>query len=48
MKEFTTSERQAFRQMLQGLRNFVAADGKVDLGETAAILGLVRPFAEKD
>ena len=48
MKEFTTSERQAFRQMLQGLRNFVAADGKVDIGETAAILGLVRPFAEKD
>ena len=42
------NERKAFLQTLQGLKNFVLADGTIDLKETTAILGLVRPFADAD
>ena len=42
------NERKAFLQTLQGLKNFVLADGTIDLKETTAILGLVRPFADVD
>ena len=41
-------EKQAFRQMVQALGNFVGADGKIDFNETTAMLGLVRPFAALD
>ena len=41
-------EKQAFRQMVQALGNFVGADGKIDFDETTAMLGLVRPFAALD
>lgn len=41
-------ERKAFQQTLQGLKNFVLADGTVDLRETTAMLGLVKPFADVD
>ena len=41
-------EKKAFQQMLRGLKNFVGADGKVDLRESDAMLGLVKPFADQD
>ena len=41
-------EKKAFQQMLKGLKNFVGADGKVDLRETEAMLGMVKPFAAQD
>jgi len=44
----TTDEKKAFLQLVQGLKNLVSADGKVDLREAQAILGLVTPFAQSD
>ena len=41
-------EKMAFRQLLNGLVNFVGADGKVDFRETTAILGLAKPLADAD
>jgi len=43
-----TTERKAFQQLIRGLKNFVGADGKVDLREAKTILGLVEPLAEID
>lgn len=48
MSNRSSLDRVAFRQMLQGLGNFVRADGKVDFKETTAMLGLVKPFAGDD
>ncbi len=44
----TVNEKKAFLQLVQGLRNLVADDGKVDLREAEAMLGLVRPLAAID
>jgi len=44
----TVEEKKAFLQLVQGLGNFVGADGKVDLAEANSILGLVKPLAAKD
>jgi len=44
----TISDNKAFLQMLQGLKNFVGEDGKIDLPEAKSMLGLVEPFAAVD
>lgn len=48
MVQMTVEEKKSFRQLLAGLENFVGSDGKVDLHESEAILGLVRPLASAD
>ena len=48
MSQMKPEEKKAFRQLLAGLGNLVGADGKVDLRETEAILGLVKPLAAID
>ena len=48
MKTMTVTEKEAFRTMLQHLRGFISADGRVDASEASAMLGLVRPLADKD
>jgi len=44
----TTSEHKAFLQLLQGLKNFVGDDGRVNINEAKAILGMVTPLADVD
>jgi len=41
-------ERHAFRQMLNAVNNLIGADGKVDLREAEAVLGMVAPFEKTD
>ena len=48
MSQMKPEEKKAFRQLLAGLGNLVGADGKIDLRETEAILGLVKPLAAID
>jgi len=44
----TVEEKKALHQLVQGLANFVGADGKIDIREAKAILGLAKPLAETD
>ena len=48
MSQMSLQEKKAFRQLLRALENLVGADGKVDLREAEAILGLVKPLAPVD
>ena len=44
----TKEERMAMAGLLRAARRFVFADGKVDIEEARSLIGLAKPFAQKD
>ena len=48
MSYMNAKEGKAFKQLMNALSNFVVADGKVDMREVTAILGLVEPLESVD
>ena len=48
MAELKTADDWTLSQLLVAAEKFTFADGKADINETRALIGLVHPFAEKD
>ena len=48
MAEIQAAERRALAQMIRAAEKFVFADGKADIAETKALIGMVAPFADAD
>ena len=48
MASANLQDQQAIGQLMRSIQKFVFADGKVDIAETKALIGLVKPFADQD
>ena len=48
MAELKTADNWTLSQLMTAAEKFTFADGKADINETRALIGLVHPFAEKD
>ena len=48
MAELSTADNWTLSQLMTAAEKFTFADGKADINETRALIGLVHPFAEKD
>ena len=48
MAELSTTGNWTLSQLLVAAEKFTFEDGKADINETKALIGLVHPFAEKD
>ena len=45
-EQFTTADNWTLSQLMTAVEKFTFADGKADINETRALIGLVHPFAE--
>ena len=48
MAELKTADNWTLSQLIVAAEKFTFADGKADINETRALIGLIHPFAEKD
>ena len=46
MAELSTADNWTLSQLMTAVEKFTFADGKADINETRALIGLVHPFAE--